>query len=299
MNLSKRKEGLVVIKVYLENVSDKVDWDFLLSMLTNIEFPIMYVNWIRLCISLHFYIKPRRGIKQGCHLSPYLFVFVVEFLSLRLESLREQNLLSGIQLGRQGEWITHLCYADDIFLFNSGSLIQLQVLKHSISFLCEATGQSINLSKSNIIFNNSLPSDKREQISQLLLMDQMILSQKYLGNPILFMRPSWNDYVFLVDRIQSKLQGWKTKLLSHAGREILIKSTLSSIPSNFMSTVKLPKGIIKKINSIICDFWWGFDNASKHLYLKSWASFQFPKIYGGLGIRNLDFMNWSLVMKHS
>lgn len=133
------------------------------------------------------------------------FVFVVEFLSLKVDSLKQQKLLLGIQLGRQGIWITHLCYADDIFLFNSGNHAQLELLKQTIAQFCEATGQSISLLKSHILFNKSLPLTRREDISQMLLMDQMVLPQRYLGNPLLFKRPNWSDYTFLVDLIQSKL----------------------------------------------------------------------------------------------
>ena len=122
-------------------------------------------------------------------------------------------------------------------------------------------------------------------------MDQMDLPNKYLGNPIIFLKPIWKDYDFLIDRVQSKLRGWKQKLLSHAGREVLIKSTLASIPTYFMSTVKLPNSILAKLNSIIRDFWWGYASGSHHLYLKSWSSFQHPKKFGGLGFRNLTYMN--------
>jgi len=88
-------------------------------------------------------------------------------------------------------------------------------------------------------------------------------------------------------------------MLSHAGREVLIKSTLSTLSFYYMSTVKLPNNIIKKMTDIIRDFWWGFDSHASHLYLKSWNSFQYHKKYGGLGFKNLYFMNWALLMKQS
>lgn len=139
----------------------------------------------------------------------------------------------------------------------------------------------------------------RQHISQLINMTHMTFPTKYLGNPLLLRRPKTADYIFLIDRVQNKLQGWKHNLLSHAGREILIKSTLSTIPSFFMSTVKLPRFVLQKLTSLIRNFWWGYGTSSRHIYFKVWDSFLYPKQFGGLGFKNLLFMNWSLLMKQS
>lgn len=140
MQRSTRSEGLVALKLDLSKAYDRVDWNFLVNMLTLFGFPQVFITWIYQCISTasysvlingqqHGYITPSRGIRQGCPLSPYLFVFVMEYLSRSLEALTRRHLFSGIQLGRGGEWISHLCYVDDILIFSSGDLFQLGVLK--------------------------------------------------------------------------------------------------------------------------------------------------------------------------
>lgn len=48
--------------------------------------------------------------------------------------------------------------------------------------------------------------------------------------------------------------GWKEKLLSQAGRKVLIKSVIQAIPIYSMSCLKLPKGLIQKIEIMICKF---------------------------------------------
>lgn len=44
-------------------------------------------------------------------------------------------------------------------------------------------------------------------------------------------------YEFLIQKYQTKLNGWKAKLLFYAGKIILIKSVLDSIPSYHMPSI--------------------------------------------------------------
>ena len=41
------------------------------------------------------------------------------------------------------------------------------------------------------------------------------------------------------------------KLLSRAGREVLIKVVIQAIPTYYMSCFKLPKGLIKELETMI------------------------------------------------
>ena len=55
----------------------------------------------------------------------------------------------------------------------------------------------------------------------------------------------------------SKLAGWKGKLLSIRGKEILIKVVAQAVPSYTMSCFLIPKGLCKEIEGMIRKFWWG------------------------------------------
>ena len=47
------------------------------------------------------------------------------------------------------------------------------------------------------------------------------------------------------------MQGWKEKLLSQAGKEVVIKAVVQSIPTYSMSVFRLPIGLLKDIEAII------------------------------------------------
>ena len=53
------------------------------------------------------------------------------------------------------------------------------------------------------------------------------------------------------------MQGWKEKLPSQAGKEVMIKAVIQSIPTYSMSVFRLPLGLIKDIEAMIRKFWRG------------------------------------------
>lgn len=171
---SKKKDGLLTVKLDLDKAYDKVDWGFLLSMLSVFGFPNVFIKWIETCntfatfsVSINRkrcgFIKPTRGIRQGCPLSPYLFVFITEFLSLQIQKYHYDRQFLGVQLGRQGSWLTHICYADDILIFSQGTIAQLLTLIRITEDFTNVTGQSVSFHKSQIIFSKQISRMRREE----------------------------------------------------------------------------------------------------------------------------------------
>lgn len=65
-----------------------------------------------------------------------------------------------------------------------------------------------------------------------------------------------HDFDFIVDRVQKKLTGWKTNLLSMAGRLVLATSVTSAIPSYVMQGALLPSRIHNALDKVNRNFIW-------------------------------------------
>ena len=81
--------------------------------------------------------------------------------------------------------------------------------------------------------------------------------EKYLGLPAVVGRNKKESLNYIRERVWNKLQGWKEKLLSQAGKEVLLKAVVQAIPIFAMSCFKLPMGLIQDIEKLIRKFWWG------------------------------------------
>jgi hypothetical protein len=55
----------------------------------------------------------RRGLRQGCPLSPLLFILIVEGLSRIIKEAEGNGSLKGVSIGASCN-ITHLLFVDDI-----------------------------------------------------------------------------------------------------------------------------------------------------------------------------------------
>ena len=78
-----------------------------------------------------------------------------------------------------------------------------------------------------------------------------------MGLPLLIRRHKKASFNFIKERVWKKFQGWKEKLLSQAGKEILIKLVVQAIPTYIMSCFKLPLELCAYIESLTRKFWWG------------------------------------------
>jgi hypothetical protein len=102
----------------------------------------------------------------------------------------------------------------------------------------------------------------------------------------------------IIDSIQTKIEGWRAKTLSQAGRGVLIKAVAAAIPFYAMSTFLLPKIFCRKLDQLFKNFWWDFfPKKIRNLSLKSWNSLCSPKALGGQGFRKMEEVNLALISK--
>jgi hypothetical protein len=119
----------------------------------------------------------------------------------------------------------------------------------------------------------------------------------YMGLPALVGKSRTNAFKGIKERVWKRLQDWKIKFLSQAGREILLKAVVQAIPTYCMSVFKLPKALCSEINSMMAKIFWGHKDRDNRIHWKSWTKLCFSKSQGGMGFRDLSVFNKALLAK--
>ncbi len=104
----------------------------------------------------------------------------------------------------------------------------------------------------------------------------------------------WNP---IIEKMECRLVGWKRLHLSKEGGLTLLKSTLSSLLTYFLSLFTIPASVAKRIERLQRNFLWdSTDEAPRH-HLVRWDNVCSPFANGGLGIRKLVDFNRALLGK--
>ena len=112
-------------------------------------------------------------------------------------------------------------------------------MKYILACFENISGMRINYTKSEIIPLN-LGDQVKLSLVEIFGCPVGPFPIKYLGIPLHFEKLKREDLQPLVDKIVKRIAGWRGKLLSYAGRLVLIKTCLASIPIYLMSFFKFP-----------------------------------------------------------
>ncbi|GLT35476.1 hypothetical protein SLA2020_099250 [Shorea laevis] len=305
------RNGNMVVKLDLSKAFDRVKWNFLEDTMRAMGFPEQWINRVMMCVCTVEYsvlingcptkkFTPSRGIRQGDPLSPFLFLLCAEGLSALLSRAISRGELKGLSLCRGSPRLSHLFFfADDSLLFGEASVQEATTLLEILKEYEVVSDQQINLDKSSIFFSSNTSPAVQQQVIQTLNVSKVIVDDKYLGLPLIIGRKRAICFDFIRERVWSKIKGWKTKLLSRAGREILIKAVVQAIPTYCMGCFKLPQNFLQSLNNIISNFWWGDNTDRRRIHWLRCDLICRPKRFGGLGFRDFRAFNLAMLAKQS
>ncbi|KAL9978135.1 hypothetical protein ACROYT_G015622 [Oculina patagonica] len=289
------KPGLLMF-VDFEKAFDSIEWSFIERALIHFGFGPSLVNWFRLFykdvssaiqnngwVSEHFILG--RGVRQGCPMSPYLFIIAAEILA---NFIRRDKDIKGFETNEVEHKLSQ--YADDTTLILDGSegsfLRAVAVLDgfHIIS------GLKVNYEKTKVLWVGS--AKEREPIK----CDKSEISWvkgKVFALGIWFATDRKTmlrcNYEVRIKKIESVIESWQFRRLSLIGKITIIKSLLVSQLVYILTPLTTSVEALQKVNKMFFDFLWdGKGDKVKRIFI--------TKDYkeGGLKMIDINKFNQSL-----
>ena len=262
-----RKNGLVALKLDISKAYDRLEWKFLEHTMESLGFSRGWINLIMRCVSSVSFsvvingavsrvIQPQRGLRQGCPLSPYLFIMCMEAFSSLLLQAEQQGLIHGLSFGKDLR-ISHLLFADDSLVFTRASVADCQNLKRIFDCYSTASSQLFNFEKSSMFLSGNIQDGQASSIKDIFQLNIVSRHERYLGLPSMIGRKRSNFFNDIKLKIYNKVSSCQHKFFSCGGTEVLIKAAALAIPTYAMSIFKIPLGICDDIQRVIANFWWG------------------------------------------
>lgn len=148
---SQGKEGYVAVKADMSKAYDRVEWAFLSGITDKMGFCRRWIDWIMSCITNvklsiledgeeFGQIIPKRGLRQGDPISPYLFILVTEGLSAIIKKVVSMGELHGIAVARGAPEVTHLLFVDDSYFYFKADSREAHKFKDIMDIYFSASG---------------------------------------------------------------------------------------------------------------------------------------------------------------
>jgi len=305
--MKKKKKPGILMKMDFHKAYDTVDWEAMDLVMEAMGFGLKWRSWISQCLSTASIsliingspskpFKMERGIRQGDPLSPFLFVLLAEVLNKMMHRAVNTGLLRGISVGNGNLQISHLQFADDTLVFCEAEEHYVRVTKGIFLTYQAFAGLCVNYRKSIMVV---LGKEETwiDSIEEIMGCSRAQLPIQYLGIPLGANMRKASSWQIIIEKVQARLQAWKSSCLSRAGRLVLIKSVLNSLPLYYLSLFKVPKKVANEIVRLQRKFLWCGSKEGRYMPLVKWEMVMKQKNKGGLGVGDLVSKNAALLFK--
>ncbi|XP_020702567.1 uncharacterized protein LOC110114137 [Dendrobium catenatum] len=279
----------MALKVDMEQAYDCMDWATLEHVMKLMRFPERFITWVMRCIYFPKFqllingcrsdwIGGSSGFRQGCPLSPYLFILCSELLT---KAIAQRGTTLSVQISQNAPSVSHLLYLDDVLVFADASTSNARRTMALLNDYCIWTGQRINCAKSAILFSKRCPLWKQRRIARDIDF-RRVQSLEYLGIQLVMRKRVKSDFVKVVRSVSDKVNVWGRMHLSMAGSATLIQTLLLASAMYLMTHTAVPMGTLNAIERMARQFLWQKDPSKKGLHYVSWWELCCPITAGGL-----------------
>ncbi len=295
LHSEKGSPDTAILSLDAEKAFDRVEWSYLFDLLPRFGLGENIIKWIKLLYSNpsaevltnNITSEPfnlSRGTRQGCPLSPLLFVLSIEPLAL---TIRSNPLITGVTIGDYEHRIG--LFADDIVLFLKNLSQSLPTLTKLLESFGSFSGYKVNNTKSKILFLGKNLSDRPPEANSF---QNSPCGFTYLGIKI---TPDIKDlvpenYNSILNSVSESLKRWSDLPISLIGRINIVKMNILPKFLYLFQSIPLhpPLNLFKKLKELTTTFIWNNKRPRirlTHLYL--------PYERGGLQIPNFLWYYWA------
>lgn len=254
------QRSAVLLSIDAKKAFDRVHWPYLEWVLCRFEAGDRFLRWVD-CIyrDLQARIRVngvtsrpfciRKGTRQGCSLSPLLFVLYMEPFA---ERIRQNPALFGIRMGDREHKI--LLYADDVVLFLTQPLTSLSPLMEELESFSWASGFKVNIHKTQA-HSSTLPKTEQQVLTAQFPFAWPSDGVPYLGMQIFptLDKIAQVNYSTLLTEVRGELSNWRRHTMSWLGRLAAIKMTILPRILYVMQTLPLrpPPKMLAQLQRLI------------------------------------------------
>ena len=194
------------------------------------------------------WFKPERGVRQGCPLSPYLFLLAVEILACKIRQNRD---IEGLVFNGTEIKISQLADDTTCFIKNENSL---KHLIETFGIFNKCAGLGINIDKTSA-----------RRLGELKLSDENLMGLRWSQEPVqtlgTLISGNESDHYELnfkpkIIKMQQLLNSWKCRHLSLKGKITVINTLALSQLVYLCGIIHVPEIVFSEVKKIIIDFIW-------------------------------------------
>lgn len=256
----KNQPGIILLLDF-EKAFDTVIWPFLFRSLEKFNFGPMFINWVKTCYNdiestvinngnTAGFFTLHRGIRQGCPLSPYLFIIAVEILA---NAIRKNKTINGIKVDGTEFKLSQLADDTTLYLANFTSVkIALDIIDkfHKIS------GLKLNIDKTIAKCIGTLKTPDGGNLFGLnwTTGDIHTLGLTISNDPDVIFKENILPRLKILDNV---LNIWHCRHLSLKGKVTILKSLALPKILYPVSVLPVPMDVVTIVDNMIIDFIWG------------------------------------------
>ena len=291
---SRSNVPVAILSLDQEKAFDRVDWSFMRKTLVAMGFGDSFVGWVdlfyrgvRSSVNVNGYLSPyfclSRGVRQGCPLSPLLYVLVAEVLAVNIRANPRVRSLS-----LPGSTSPLPCisqYADDTSLIVTSDE-SIKGVFDTYSLFERGSGSKLNLSKSKGLWLGAWNGRQDPPV----VLDWSSVKIKALGVFIGVGNLEEDNWRPRISAVENVLLSWRQRQLSFRGRALVINALALSRIWYVASLVHMPPWVLKELNTLVFNFFWKGkrDLVSRSVVVQ-------PTMSGGFSVVNVKFKVFALL----